>query len=108
MTQFRRSLTEECRTKFWPTFSADCCFWLPVQWVNFTYISPELRVVFIGVATFVWLNVLCFIKSLPVKDFASAVAGEKPAVKPVVTVQKGEPEALKFCSKDCLPVAGNG
>lgn len=104
----QRSLTEECRTKFWPTFSADCCFWLPVQWVNFTYISPELRVVFIGVATFVWLNVLCFIKSLPVKDFASAAAGEKPAVKPGVTVQKGEPEALKFCSKDCLPVAGNG
>jgi len=100
----QRSLTEECRTKFWPTFSADCCFWLPVQTFNFTYISPELRVVFIGVATFIWLNVLCFIKSLPVKDFVAPSASSDASPLPV----NYDSEPLKFCSKDCLPVAGKG
>ena len=35
------------------------------QALNFLFIPPMLRVVYIGVTTFVWLNVLCYIKSLP-------------------------------------------
>ena len=58
---------EECRHKFWKTFTADCCFWLPVQALNFIYVPADLRVAFIAVATFVWLNVLCWFKSLPIK-----------------------------------------
>jgi hypothetical protein len=59
---------EECKHKFWKTFGADCCFWLPVQALNFIYIPADLRVAFIAVATFVWLNVLCWFKSLPINE----------------------------------------
>jgi len=125
------SLTEECKTKFIPTFAADCCFWLPVQWFNFKFISPDLRVVFIGVTTFIWLNVLCFIKRLPIKNFAATVGDNKTSpderfecqVDPdlnvrnvrkavhvpanaTVTKPGTEPDSLKFGSKDCLPIAG--
>jgi len=116
------SLTEECKTKFVPTFAADCCFWLPVQWFNFKFISPDMRVVFIGITTFIWLNVLCFIKSLPVKNFTATVGGggggEKPATVavqaanaakpgPVGAIEPLDPDSpLKFGAKDCLPIAG--
>jgi len=59
---------KECKQKFWKTFGADCCFWLPVQALNFVYVPSDLRVAFIAVATFVWLNVLCWFKSLPVEE----------------------------------------
>jgi len=87
----QKSLTEECRTKFMPTFAADCCFWLPVQWFNFQFISPDLRVVFIGVTTFIWLNVLCFIKSVPLTDFAavSSVTQAKTTVQSKIVAAKG-------------------
>ena len=44
---------EECKHKFWKTFGADCCYWLPVQALNFTYIPSDLRVAFVAIATFV-------------------------------------------------------
>lgn len=59
---------EECKQKFWKTFGADCCYWLPVQALNFVYVPSDLRVAFIAVATFVWMNVLCWFKSLPVEN----------------------------------------
>ena len=57
---------EECKHKFWKTFAADCCFWLPVQALNFIFVPSDLRVAFIAVTTFLWLNVLCWLKSLPI------------------------------------------
>jgi len=59
---------EECKYKFWKTFGADCCYWLPVQALNFTYVPSDLRVAFVAIATFVWMNVLCWFKSLPITD----------------------------------------
>ena len=76
----QKDVTDECKSKFLPTFAVDCCFWLPVQAFNFRFIPQDMRVVFIGVTTFVWLNVLCFIKSLPVTSFkptATAIEEEK-------------------------------
>lgn len=55
----------ELRQKGVNTFLIDCCFWLPVQLLNFSLVPPQLRVAFIGLATFVWLNVLAYIKALP-------------------------------------------
>ena len=64
---------------------------LPVQWFNFQFISPDLRVVFIGVTTFIWLNVLCFIKSVPLTDFAavSSVTQAKTTVQSKIVAAKG-------------------
>lgn len=46
------------------TFAASCVFWLPVQALNFKYISPVYRVTFLGITSFVWVTILCYIKSL--------------------------------------------
>ena len=62
---------EECKQKFWKTFAADCCFWLPVQALNFAYVPGDLRVAFIAVATFMWVNVLCWFKGLPINEAQS-------------------------------------
>jgi Mpv17-like protein len=82
---------EELRQKGLRTFFLDCCFWLPVQvWTddhlhasrclpfqlaNFMFVPPLLRVAVIGAATFVWLNILAYVKarpSLALKDLLSA------------------------------------
>jgi len=55
----------ECKNKFLKTFTLDCLYWLPIQALNFLFIPPVLRVAYIGVTTFMWLNVLCYIKSTP-------------------------------------------
>jgi len=54
----------ELQQKGVTTFLLDCLFWLPVQFMNFMFIPPWLRVGFIGVMTFLWLNVLAYIKAI--------------------------------------------
>lgn len=52
----------EFRTKFEQTFKNSCMFWLPVQTVNFLLVPPAFRVIYIGTASFAWVNILCYIK----------------------------------------------
>lgn len=56
---------DELKQKGLQTFAMDCCFWLPTSAVNFMFVPAWLRVAFIGLSSFVWLNVLCWIKSWP-------------------------------------------
>ena len=58
-----RNVTEECEEKFLSTFVIDSLYWLPVQAVNFRLVPAKFRVVYLGTAFFVWLNILCAIKS---------------------------------------------
>jgi len=57
----------ELQQKGVATFLLDCIFWLPVQFINFMFVPPWLRVAFIGVMTFLWLNVLAYIKAIKVE-----------------------------------------
>lgn len=57
------SISAEMREKFVPTFLTEISFWVPVQIVNFYFVSDRYRVMFIGAAGFVWINVLCIYKS---------------------------------------------
>jgi len=59
------SMLKECQNKFIKTFTLDCLYWLPIQALNFLFVPAGLRVAYIGVTTFIWLNVLCYIKSVP-------------------------------------------
>lgn len=61
-------LFDELKEKGLKTFAMDCCFWIPATTVNFIFVPPWLRVAFIGLASFMWLNVLCWIKSWPISD----------------------------------------
>lgn len=52
----------ECKDKFLSTFARSCMFWLPAQTVNFMYVPPKFRVIYIGTCALVWVNILCWIK----------------------------------------------
>jgi len=60
-----QAMLDELRQKGLKTFFLDCCYWLPVQYLNFKFVPPWLRVSYIGVTTFIWLNILCYIKAMP-------------------------------------------
>ena len=62
-------LPGSCSSKLKPrplsaTFGLDCAFWIPVQAVNFLFVSNTFRVLYLGVTGFVWLNLLCIVKNL--------------------------------------------
>lgn len=58
----KKDLLEECKQKFIPTFKTSCVFWLPAQAVNFMLVPPAARVIYVGMCSFVWINMLCWIK----------------------------------------------
>ena len=56
-------MKSEALVKVPKVFIADCLFWMPTMAVNFKYVPPTYRILFIGGASFIWLNVLCFAKT---------------------------------------------
>ncbi|XP_076169866.1 PXMP2/4 family protein 4-like [Ptiloglossa arizonensis] len=58
----------ECKVKFLQTFKTSCMYWLPVQFLNFLLIPPALRVSYVSVAAFCWVNILCYLKSVPLSE----------------------------------------
>ncbi|XP_012284088.1 mpv17-like protein 2 isoform X2 [Orussus abietinus] len=61
----RASVLEECKSKFVKTFRTSCLYWIPVQFMNFLLVPPSFRVLYVSVASFCWVNILCYLKSLP-------------------------------------------
>lgn len=53
---------EELRAKFLPTFIRSCAFWLPAQALNFMFVAPRFRIIYMGVCGMIWVNILCWIK----------------------------------------------
>lgn len=62
LMEMREHPFEECQKKILPTFVRSCMFWLPAQTVNFLLVPPHLRIVYMGCASFCWVNILCYIK----------------------------------------------
>ncbi|KAJ0178170.1 hypothetical protein K1T71_005993 [Dendrolimus kikuchii] len=58
----KEDVFEELREKYWKTFIANQAFWIPGQTINFFFMPSHLRVVYVASASFIWINVLCFIK----------------------------------------------
>ncbi|EDV97723.1 GH17024 [Drosophila grimshawi] len=52
----------ELREKFVPTFLRSCIFWLPAQALNFMFIAPRFRIIYMGLCGMIWVNILCWIK----------------------------------------------
>lgn len=74
-------LFDELKEKGLQTFAMDCCFWIPATTVNFLFVPAWLRVAFIGMASFIWLNVLCWIKSWPTAASSENSAGSKASMR---------------------------
>ncbi|XP_068217913.1 mpv17-like protein [Palaemon carinicauda] len=56
------NVTAECKKKFGPTFLTGCVYWLPAMALNFWLMPNSMRVLFLGVCTFIWVNFICWYK----------------------------------------------
>ena len=56
-----------------------CCFWLPAQFLNFRLVPETFRVVYIGAAAFIWVNLLsiCKTKGIDIEGKIKKVLGIK-------------------------------
>lgn len=64
----KKDIFEELKKKYWKTFVANQAFWVPAQTINFFFLPNHLRVVYVASASFIWINVLCFIKRQKVDE----------------------------------------
>ena len=53
---------KELKEKFVKSYTFSCLFWLPAQCLNFFLVPNAFRVVYVGSASFLWVNVLCLLK----------------------------------------------
>ena len=54
----------ELRKKLVPTILSTTAFWVPAQTINFRFISPKYRVIYLAGCTFVEFNILAIFKRL--------------------------------------------
>lgn len=64
----KEDIFAELKEKFIPTFERSCLFWLPAQTLNFVFIPPMARVVYVGTCSFIWVNILCYLKRAKMSD----------------------------------------
>lgn len=69
LMEAKSDILRECKIKFLHTFQTSCGFWLPVQLVNFMLVPPSLRVTYVSIASFCWINILCYLKNVPVAEY---------------------------------------
>lgn len=90
----REDVFEELTDKFVPTFLRSCCFWLPAQSLNFTYIAPRFRIVYMGLCGVAWINILCWMKRQNYHTITGAVitAQPLPEEEPKESETESEPQ----------------
>ncbi|XP_013421365.1 mpv17-like protein [Lingula anatina] len=64
----KENVFEEAKQKWPKTFLTGCVFWPTVQSVNFFYVPTYLRTVYVACWSFLWTNILCYLKSTPADD----------------------------------------
>ncbi|XP_060580992.1 mpv17-like protein 2 [Ruditapes philippinarum] len=58
----RQEGMEEVKAKFWTVYMLDWCLWPPAQFINFFFLPPNLRVVYVSGITLVWNTILSWMK----------------------------------------------
>ncbi|KAL1450588.1 hypothetical protein WDU94_002931 [Cyamophila willieti] len=57
-----KEITDEIKEKFLLIYSTDWMLWPPCQYVNFTYVKPKYRVMYVNVITVIYDIILSYIK----------------------------------------------
>ncbi|XP_024217488.2 mpv17-like protein [Halyomorpha halys] len=58
----REDITAEWKEKIVPTMQKAWFFWFPAQMINFLFIPSVMRITYISCCSFIWTNILCFVK----------------------------------------------
>lgn len=53
---------DEFKQKFWIVYKMDCMIWPAAQAINFFYLNPKFRVLYVSFVTIFWDSYLSFIK----------------------------------------------
>lgn len=69
LMEAKSDILRECKIKFLHTFQTSCGYWLPVQLVNFMLVPSSLRVTYVSIASFCWINILCYLKNVPAAEY---------------------------------------
>ena len=60
---------EEWREKFLPTYAVGLLFWVPAQALNFAVLPTRLRVTYVGLCTYVEVNILAVMRRIDIGEW---------------------------------------
>ena len=59
----------EWREKFLPTYAVGLLFWVPAQALNFAVLPTRLRVTYVGLCTYVEVNILAVMRRINIREW---------------------------------------